>query len=112
MKTVNGIKEKQGPHAVVQVFALRAKRIQLRALPPQLLHRQRCARAFQGLIPCGSIRGGDDADQVGHGACSLVYFVSRRAKSSTRPLNTSSRSFPLSARASCAVSNPYFPPIS
>jgi len=101
MEPVDRVKEEQRAHALVEVFAAPAEVVQPRALVQEVAGGQAGAGGGERLVAPGGVGRGDELDQVGHG-----HFISRRASNSTSPLNTSSRSCPASARASCAVSRP------
>src|SRR5436190_12891006 len=106
IKAMNRVEKEQRPHAFIQVLAAAPKCVQCRAFREQLFQRRAPAHGVERLIPHRRVGRGHDLHQP------AVHFTPLKASSSTRPLNTSSRSWPSSASASCAVSSPYFNPIS
>src|SRR5579862_3113758 len=98
MEPVDRIKKEQRPDPIIQIIATRAKGFKRGALLPEFVHGKIRAGAFQRLVAQSRVSRSDDTDQVGHDVCP-GYLSSRRAKSSTRPLITSSRSSPSKASA-------------
>ena len=66
MEAVDGIEEKQGAHAVIQVVARSAEGVEFLAMAEQPCDRSPAANLVQGAIACGWIGSGDDADELSH----------------------------------------------
>src|SRR5215472_8758434 len=107
VEAVDRVKEKQGADFFVEVTRLAAECIESRASLKQFVTGKANAGGIEGLIAQFWFSGGDDLNQIWsfHGRL-------RRARSSTRPERTSSRSLPSRARASWAVRRPYLTPMS
>ena len=76
---------------------------------------KRAQTASSGWLRMCGVRRGDDFDErAGHAREGCIVRTFRRscASSSTSPASTSARAGPLKASASCAVSRPYFKPMS
>ena len=105
MKPMEGIKKEQRADPFVKIIAAAAKGIQFGAFVQQRLKWKSCADRVERLIPKSRIGGGDDVNKP------AAHFT-LLASNSTNPLNSSSRSWPARAMASCAVSRPYRSPMS
>ena len=107
MKAMDGVEEEEGSDALVKVLTAPAEVVQQGALAEQFVQGQAGAGAFKRLVADVRLCRRDDANEIWH-----THFIPRLANSSTRPLSTSSRSCPSSAKAIWAVSNPYLTPMS
>ena len=104
---MDGIEEKQGAHALVEIVAAAPEAVERLAFPQQFFERRSPAQRVQRAIASLRIASGYDIGKQAHllpPADGVV--ISRSASSSSRCVSTSSRSRPFSARANCAVSNP------
>ncbi len=67
MKTMNGVKKKQGAYPFVKVVTAPAEIFQILALGQQLLQRRAPAKGVERLVARGSVGGGDDVSEFeGH----------------------------------------------
>src|SRR5262249_41633917 len=77
VESVNGIKKKQGAHALIEVLAAPPECVQLRTLTQQLVPRQSSAHNVQRLVANDRVGGDDDAREARHVAFS-VFKVTKR----------------------------------
>jgi hypothetical protein len=67
MKPMNGVKEEEGPNALVKIPAGSPERVQRRAFAQQFVTREGCTSGIKRLITESRIGSGNDAGQSLHG---------------------------------------------
>src|SRR5262245_23608263 len=104
MEPVNGVEEEERADPLVEIFAVLAESLERLALREELLVAGCGADVVERTMAQRVVRRGDEIEKSQRHARQFV------ASNSTSPRSTSSRSLPLRARASCALSKPYFTP--
>src|SRR5271157_1884104 len=104
---MDGIQEKKGPHALVEIVAAAPETVERLAFKKQLFQCRRPAKCVQRAITSLRIASGYDIGEQAHRSLPAAGVVSSRSASiSSKCVSTSSRSRLFSASANCAVSNP------
>ena len=110
VEAMNCIKKEQRPNLLIQVGARMTKVFKGLALHEQLIEGCRYAERIQCLISDTLVLCRDNGRQRAHSMFLSPARCSRSRSISISIVMTSSRSSPLSASASCALSRPYFTP--
>ena len=103
---MDGVKEKERPHALVKVVRVTAKLVEVAAFFEQQIDAHAPAERIERDIPLFS-NAGNDLCQAAHEEEPRPFpVISRSTRSSSICDSTSFRLRPLSASASCAINKP------
>ena len=106
VETVDGVKEKERAHTLVEVVARPSKLLERFAFRQQFFERQSAAEAFEGPVPALPTGRRDHPGESAHRSPPAGTANSRSASSSRSWVRTYARSCPFNASPICAMSSP------